>query len=393
MIDSSIFYLLHYRKRPLAVVFYQGRIFSMYFKEIEIKNFRNYEFCKETFHREINLFVGQNGQGKTSLAEALYIMCLGKSFRTQKDRDMIRFGAETAVVKTVVFKDERNIRTEVILNQQEGKKIKINGVVKRKSDLSNHILIVAFSPEDLKIVKEDPDKRRRFINREICQLKPAYYEALSRYTKILNQRNALLKKERVDIDYLRIWDEELIRYGLRIIRERVLFIRKLNQISSKIHREITDGKEELKIEYDGDIECSGENENAEDVFREKLEMNLSKDLQRGITSHGPHRDDLKIMINGIDVRKFGSQGQQRTAALSLKMAEIKLMEEETEEKPILILDDVFSELDDSRQNYLIRSLKGVQVFLTSTSVSDKIMNHFKEKNIFEINEGKVINKV
>ncbi|MDO4482299.1 MAG: DNA replication/repair protein RecF [Bacillota bacterium] len=365
----------------------------MYFKEIELKNFRNYEYCREFFSPEINIFVGENGQGKTSLAEAIYIMCLGRSFRTHKDRDMIMFGQSSAVVRSVVYKDERNIRTEIILNDKEKKRIKINGIPKKKSDLSNNILIVIFSPEDLKIVKEDPDNRRRFINREISQLKPSYYESLTRYTKILNQRNILIKAGNVNRAHLGVWNDELIKYGVRIIYERKRFIERLSRISSEIHSDITDGKENLKIEYDGDIKFNENINELMDDFKKKLNDSYYNDSSRGITSHGPHRDDMKISVNDTDVRKFGSQGQQRTAALSLKLAEIKLIEEETGEKPVLILDDVLSELDSRRQNYLIQSLKGVQIFLTSASISDEIACKFEEKIIFEIKEGKVINKV
>jgi len=379
----------------ISILFAIGliRVIIMYFKEIEIKNFRNYEYCKESFNPDINIFVGENGQGKTSLAEALYIMCLGRSFRTLKDTDMIRFDEMNAVVRSVVFKDGRNIRTEFIINRTEKNRVKINGVPKKKSNLSNNILIVIFSPEDLKIVKEDPDKRRRFINREIAQLKPGYYESLLRYTRILNQRNTLLKSGKVNRFHLQVWDEELIQYGVKIIYERNNFIKRLNEISCKLHSEITNNKENLKIEYDSDIKIEGRGENLSKIFYEALQESYEKDSLRGTTSHGPHRDDLKLSINGIDVRKFGSQGQQRTAALSLKLAEIKLIEEESGEKPVLILDDVLSELDNSRQNYLIQSLKGIQVFLTTTDISDEIADKFKEKNIFNIKEGKIINKL
>ena len=360
----------------------------MYFKEAEIKNFRNYSYCKESFHPEINIFIGENGQGKTSLAEALYVMCLGKSFRTSKDREMIKFGEEAAVIKTVVRKNERNIRTNIIISRSEKKKVKINDVQKSTRDLANNINIVAFSPDDLKIVKEDPDKRRRYINREISQIRPSYYEALAGYTRVLSQRNMLLKNNKDISALLDVWDEELIKYGLRIIRERKNFIKRLSQISSQIHSEISNGKESLEISYDSCIR-SEDTDSIEECFRIGLYEKRRNDIERRTTSFGPHRDDLKISINGIDVRKFGSQGQQRTAALSLKLAEIKLMEEESGETPILILDDVLSELDKKRQNYLIEALKGVQIFLTSTFISPDIFDKFSEKYVFEICEGNI----
>ena len=362
----------------------------MYFKEIEIRNFRNYEYCKETFHPAINIFIGENGQGKTSLAEALYIMCLGRSFRTQKDREMIRFGEDTSVVRTTVFKNERNVRTEIILNRNEKKTVKINGAKKKRADLAGHILVVEFSPDDLKILKEEPDKRRRFLNREISKLYPGYYEDLAIYTKILLQRNTLLKEGNTDPSLLSVWNAELIRYGVKLIMRRESFIRRLNEISSRIHREITEGKEELSIGYDANVPFDEDPETIEKSFQEKMEAARDTDLQRGITSCGPHRDDLKVTINGIDVRRYGSQGQQRTAAIAIKLAEIQLMEEESGEKPVLILDDALSELDKSRQRYLIEALTGTQIFLTAASVSREILEHFPEKKIFEISEGKIL---
>lgn len=363
---------------------------KMYFKEIEIRNFRNYEYCKESFHPSINIFIGENGQGKTSLAEALYIMCLGRSFRTQKDREMIRFGEDTSVVRTTVFKNERNVRTEIILNRNEKKTVKINGVRKKRADLAGHILVVEFSPDDLKILKEEPDKRRRFLNREISKLYPGYYEDLAIYTKILLQRNTLLKEGNTDPSLLSVWNAELIKYGVKLIMRRDSFIRRLNEISSRIHREITEGKEELSIGYDANVPFDEDPETIEKSFQEKMEAARDTDLLRGITSCGPHRDDLKVTINGIDVRRYGSQGQQRTAAIAIKLAEIQLMEEESGEKPVLILDDALSELDKSRQRYLIEALTGTQIFLTAASVSREILEHFPDKKIFEISDGKIL---
>jgi len=369
----------------------------MYFKELEIKNFRNYEYCRESFNPGINFIIGENGQGKTSLAEALYIMCLGRSFRTLKDKEMISFGKDQSVVRSVVRKNERNIKTEIILNRFDKKNIRINGLRKKNSDLSDNILIVVFSPEDLKIVKEDPDKRRRFINREMSQINPAYYEYLVRYTRILNQRNYLLKTENTNISYLNVWNEELAIYGAKIIYERNRFIKKLNKISSRIHKDITDGLEELLIEYDCSIEKNPDyfekQEIIKNAFYEVLTNNTKLDILKRTTGYGPHRDDIKIYVNGKDVRKFGSQGQQRTAALSLKLAEIKLIEEESGETPVLILDDVLSELDRQRQDYLINSLNNIQVFLTSTDIRNEITDKFEEKNFFIIKEGKVIKKL
>ncbi|MCO7123049.1 DNA replication/repair protein RecF [Ihubacter massiliensis] len=359
----------------------------MYIKEIQLKDFRNYEQLTAEFHKNVNIFLGQNAQGKTNLLESIYITSMGKSFRTNKDREMIRFGEDFFRVRVKAFKEEELV-VEIAVNQEGKKGIKIDGAKARKmSQLLEQIYIVIFSPEDLRIVKDEPEKRRKFIDRELCQIKPSYYDNLNRYKKALLQRNAYLKEPRIDEGVLEIWDAELAQYGSQIIAQRNEFIKKLSKISSQIHQGITNHKEYLEIFYEPSIQTC---ENQKQIFIEELQKCRRRDIRNRTTGKGPHKDDLQLKANGIDIRNFGSQGQQRTAALSLKLSEIRLIREETGENPILLLDDVLSELDQERQNFLIRSLSDTQIFITTTEISRQAIQSLGEIRYFNIENGKII---
>ena len=361
----------------------------MFIKKIELNNFRNYIHLDMDFHKKVNILLGKNAQGKTNLIEAIYLTSIGKSFRTNKDHEMIGFDGEFARVKISAEKNEEPLELELLV-KKEGKEVKKEGYkLSKTSEMLDNIYIVVFSPEDLRIVKDEPEKRRKFIDRELCQLKPVYYNNLSRYKKILQQRNALLKEKNVKEDSLKVWDISLCEVGSKIIRQRKEFIEKINLISKEIHKEITNNKEILEIIYEANIEYIENMENQKDVYLKKLEKSWKNDIYKGNTSIGPHKDDLKLLVNGIDIRNYGSQGQQRTAALSLKLAEVKLIEEEKREKPILLLDDVLSELDSTRQKYLISSLKDLQIFITTTEISEFLEKSLPEKNIYTVKEGKV----
>ncbi len=362
----------------------------MYFKEIELSNFRNYDYEKLEFHNKINLIAGDNAQGKTNLLEALYIMSLGKSFRTSKDNDMIKFDADIARVKTVSCKDDQDLIVEIGFIKNK-KSVKINGVRKKKlSDLLENVYVVIFSPDDLKIVKEEPEKRRKFIDRELCQLKPVYYNNLSKYKKTLNQRNTALKEKDADPILLDVWDEKLAEYGSVIIIERERFLRNLKRISSDIHYEITDGKEKLNLKYEADVSVQESVDKQKNYFQSILLREREKDLYKRTTRRGPHRDDIKIEIDGVDVRSYGSQGQQRSAALSLKLAELELIYNETGEKPVLLLDDVLSELDRIRQKQLLTSFDDIQIFITTTEITDELENRISAHYTFKVKNGKVL---
>lgn len=361
----------------------------MYLKKIELKNFRNYEEEEVEFHKKVNIITGKNAQGKTNLLESLYIMSLGKSFRTSKDAEMIGFDREFCRAKSTSVKDGRELEIEITIGR-EGKSARINGVKTAKNiDLLENVYMVVFSPEDLKIVKDEPEKRRKFIDRELCQLKPVYYRNLGRYKKVLQQRNSLLKQPEIKEDVIAVWDESLAEYGAKIIQERYRFIEKLNNISREISRGITNGKEDLELSYETNVEYKEGSEAQKEYFKSIIRKNFKKDMLQRSTSVGPHKDDLKISLKGIDIRHFGSQGQQRTAALSLKLAEIQLIQEETKISPILLLDDVMSELDSERQNFLIHSLEEVQLFITTTELSKEVKEQLPEGYTFFVENGRV----
>ncbi|QHI72260.1 DNA replication/repair protein RecF [Aminipila terrae] len=361
----------------------------MYITKAELQDFRNYENLVIEFHPNVNLILGNNAQGKTNLIEAIYLSSLGKSFRTSNDFEMIKFGKKFFRIKIEAEKKDEDVCVEMAVSK-ESKAVKLNGHKIRKiSELLESIYIVVFSPEDLKIVKEEPEKRRKFIDRELCQIKPVYFNNISKYKKVLLQRNAMLKENSPKITLLEIWNQELCEYGAKIITHRAEFVKKIDKISSEIHKNITNGREKLHVQYESNVPFMKNLEDQKSLFLEKINENLEKDLLRRSTSVGPHRDDLKITINGIDIRKYGSQGQQRTAALSLKLAEIMLIKDETEEDCILLLDDVLSELDEERQNYLINSLSGIQLFITSAELSEKVKSTLPEGKRFYVENGKI----
>ena len=354
----------------------------MYIDKIKLKDFRNYSELELEFNNKVNFILGQNAQGKTNLLESIYITSIGKSFRTSRDTEMIGFRKDFARVYCETSRNDMDGSVEIIIDRAGKKFVKLDGVkIKRASELLKNVYIVIFSPEDLKIVKDEPEKRRKFIDRELCQIKPSYYDSLSNYRKVLLQRNNYLKEEIIDPSILDIWDMQLAEYGARVMRHRSEFIETLNLISSEIHGKITDGRENLQLKY-------SPNSDLKDNLYEIIKKSSDNDIRQRTTTRGPHKDDLEFYIDGINVRSFGSQGQQRTCALSLKLAEINIIEDETGEKPILLLDDVMSELDSMRQKFLIKSLEDIQLFITTTEMSDRLLEEFPEKSIFKVTDGK-----
>ncbi len=363
----------------------------MYFKSLELENFRNYGSQYLEFDRKLNIFLGSNAQGKTNLLEGLFVMGLGKSFRTNNDKEMIAFGSELAKAKSVVADDGRETEIELIY-AKEGKVIKVDGIrLERSIDLLENVYVVIFSPDDLKIIKEGPDNRRRFMDRELCQIKPVYYSDLGSYKKVLKQRNMLLRQNSQDRALFEVFDETLSDYGIRLVDERERFTEKLQIISGRIHKEISGGKEELKLSYETALASKGlSKEERKEEYLLKLRKSFDSDIFKGHTGFGPHKDDLKIEVNGVDIRMYGSQGQQRTAALSMKLAEIELIKSETGKNAVLLLDDVLSELDQDRQRFLIEAMSDVQVFLTTTDIDEKLMNMLPEGKSFYVKEGNVL---
>lgn len=359
----------------------------MYIKEVELKNFRNYEELSLKFNENINFIIGNNAQGKTNLLESIFVCSMGKSFRTSKDLEMIGFEKDFAKVKVTAQKNLFPTDIEITLRKDQGKAIKVDGVnISKASDLLENLYIVIFSPEDLKIVKDEPEKRRKFIDRELCVLRPAYFDSLNNYKKVLLQRNNYLKEKNIDSTVLDIWDVQLAKYGAKIISMRTEFIEKLNKISAEIHSNITDGKENLRIEYDSNIKVV---KSPEYELYSAIKRAQSADMRLRTTTRGPHRDDILFYIDDVNVRSFGSQGQQRTAALSLKLAELNLIKEETGEDAVLLLDDVMSELDAGRQEFLIKTLSDIQLFITTTEINDSLKDTVSKGKIFTVENGKI----
>jgi len=360
----------------------------MMIKSIELKNFRNYEDLSLTFDEGTNILFGNNAQGKTNILEAAYLSGTTKSHKGSKDKEMIRFGEQEAHIRTVVEKEGREYQIDMHLKQSRSKGIAVNRVpIKKASELFGLLNIVFFSPEDLNIIKNGPAERRRFLDSELCQLDKLYLSDLTNYNKILNQRNKLLKDMvyRPDLsDTLPVWDMQLVETGKKIIRRRRQFVEELNEIVHDIHYKISGEKEELLLNYEPSIE--------DNFFEEELNRVKVRDLKLCQTSVGPHRDDLLFSIQGVDIRRFGSQGQQRTSALSLKLSEIELVKRSIHDTPVLLLDDVLSELDSSRQNYLLNNIYDTQTMITCTGLDEFVKNRFQINRVFEVISGQVFER-
>ncbi|MBO4235772.1 MAG: DNA replication/repair protein RecF [Firmicutes bacterium] len=378
----------------------------MFIRNIELKNFRNYESLTLDFDERINLILGDNAQGKTNLVEAIYVSSFGKSFRTSSDYKLIKFGEKEAFVKVEAAREDFNTEVEITIKAKGGFQTEEKNIIPtqkafntqkfvrkdkknitKTADLLSNILIVVFSPEDLKIVKDEPEKRRKFINRELCQISLSYLDNLSNYKKALLQRNTYLKESSINPDLLDIWDIQLAKYGAAIIKLREKYIEKIARFSAEIHNGITGGEEKLEIKYDPNLSIQPTVEDQEARFYEALKMSFDSDLRNRSTQVGPHRDDIAFFVNGVDMRAFGSQGQQRTCALSLKLAELSLIKEDTGENPILILDDVMSELDQKRQEYLIETLSENQLFITTTDLDSSLLAKLKDARVFHVTAG------
>ncbi|MDO4617608.1 MAG: DNA replication/repair protein RecF [Lachnospiraceae bacterium] len=361
----------------------------MYIKSLECRNFRNYESLHASFDPGTNVFYGDNAQGKTNILEGMYLCGTTKSHRGNKDRDMILFGEEEAHIRMVLHRRQADHKIDMHLRKNKTKGVAIDGLpIKKASELFGVVNFVFFSPEDLNIIKNGPAERRRFVDSELCQLNKLYLSELSAYNKVLAQRNRLLKEIGFQPSLaatLSVWDEQLVSFGKQLITARSAFIEQLNAISGEIHRQLTGGKEEIQLLYEPDT--------AAEAFEERLAAGREKDLRYKMSSVGPHRDDIGVLVNGIDIRKFGSQGQQRSAALSLKLSEIQLIRTTVKSTPVLLLDDVLSELDSGRQRYLLDSIKDIQTFITCTGMDDLLENDFPIDRIFRVVGGTIRSEV
>ena len=375
----------------------------MKLESIEVGNFRNYENAKLEFHPKtnilygdnaqgktnileyINVLYGDNDQGKTNILESLFVSGTTKSHKGSKDRELIRIGEDEAHIRVLLTKNDISHKIDMHLRKSKPKGIAIDGIpIRRSSELMGLINIIFFSPEDLKIIKNGPSERRRFVNMELCQLDPLYLYDLAEYNKVLMQRNKLLKQISFSPSLestLSIWNEKLIEYGEKIIVRRQQFVDELDKIVLQVAKNLTGEKEIIKTLYEPDVSAGN--------FEKALAESKERDMKFCSTNVGPHRDDLCFMNGELDLRKFGSQGQQRTCALALKLAEIEIVKKSSQDCPILLLDDVLSELDRNRQNYLLDSIHDIQTIITCTGLEEFIDSRLTLDRVFRVKEGTV----
>lgn len=406
-----------------------------------LENFRNYKNLEIEFDERRNLIVGENAQGKTNLVEAIYLTAFAKSFRTNNSADMILFGETSGRVSADITSEDIDKNVSITIRSDGKKMIKKDGkVVKKTADLLNTVVVIVFTPDDLRIIKDSPEKRRAFINRELSQMRPRYYEQLRRYNEALKEKNALLKgffnvkkktftradnlslndvspdyakglnasggvqagesgtndadrnpydnSRRYNEDLLDVYDRQIADAGYELIRYRMEFVEMLSEEAAEIMRNISDGRESLEIKYKTACNYVTASEGRE-ILYSQIRNNREKDIYNGSATLGPHRDDIEFYINGNDARKFGSQGQQRTIALSLKFAEIRIARQILGEAPVLLLDDVLSELDPGRQRFLISEIDDVQLFITSAELADEVRSALQGGTLFRIEEGNV----
>ncbi|KRL05868.1 DNA replication/repair protein RecF [Liquorilactobacillus oeni] len=368
----------------------------MYLEKLELKQFRNYVETKLIFSPKINILIGENAQGKTNLLEAIYVLATARSHRTANDRELIEFKQESAALRGTLVRQTGKTKMELILSRK-GKKAKLNFLEQAKlSQYIGQMNVILFAPEDLALVKGAPAVRRRFIDMEFGQIDAHYLYNLTQYRTILKQRNHYLKqlqlKQTADYMLLDVLSDQLAAFGAEIIAKRIVFLTGLEKYAQKLQEQITHTKEKLQFRYETSVAAAAQ-KSVEDLYSAlKLlyKTNRKKEIIQGTTLYGPHRDDVLFLINQKNVHVYGSQGQQRTTALALKLAEIDLMKEETGEYPILLLDDVLSELDGSRQTQLLRTIQDkVQTFLTTPSISEITRKLIKDPEVFRIKHGEV----
>ena len=351
---------------------------------INLINFRNYENLKLNFSQNLNMIIGQNGQGKTNIVEAIHFLSFAKSFRTSKDKEVINFGYDTSYIKAITKNQNGKSNIDIKLSKDSKKAVNIDSSpISKISDLMGIVNVVIFSPEDTKIVSDSPSYRRAFMDKEISQIRPVYYNLLLDYNKTLNNKNTMLKSPKTDSIMLDIYDEQLSDIMEKIISYRVNFIQKISVIAKNTHAQISSQKENLIVEYKGNLKSNTK----ENIYLE-LKNARQDDIRLSTSTKGIHKDDIMLKIQDTDIRKFGSQGQKKTATIALKLSEIDLIYEMKNEYPIVILDDIFSELDITRRKMLIEKLYNIQTFITTTEKIDieKEIKYFevKEQKVFEI---------
>lgn len=360
----------------------------MYIKYLNLLNFRNYDELNLEFNKNVNVIVGDNAQGKTNILESIYYCSVGKSHRTNRDRELIKWGKDQAYIKMYVCKEKLDKNIEIMILKEGKKAININRIkISKISELMGNVNVVMFSPEDLKIIKESPSYRRKFLDIELCKISGNYYFNLVQYNKVLDERNTLLKKyQNQNFKIMDVYDEQLSKYGSCVIKFREEYVKKLNEKGKIIHRDITNDSENISFKYISPVKDIS---NIKNEIREILYKNRKNDIERRTTTAGPHRDDLYIDINGIDVRCYGSQGQQRTSALTIKFASLEIIKDLIGEYPVLLLDDVLSELDEKRQKYILNAVNNMQTLITGTGIQNISDSTKKNVSVFNVVNGKV----
>ena len=355
----------------------------MYIKRLQMLNYRNYKSLNITLGKNVNVFMGDNAQGKTNILEAIYYCAFAKSHRTSKDRELINWNSDSAYVSLLVGKDRLDKNIDINILKDGKKAIKINKIkVSKIGELFGNFNVVMFS------LKDSPGVRRKFIDMELCQLNSKYYYNLVQYNKVLNERNVVLKNRKLDSEILDIYDIQLANFGYHIIIERLKYINKLNFYGKDIHKDISSGKENVEFKY---ISTIKDLEDIENSFYELLRRNRKKDIEKGTTSIGPHRDDFIVLINDVDTKSFGSQGQQRSAVLTIKFSSLKIIKEMTSEYPVLLLDDVLSELDFNRKRYILSTIGEIQTIITCTGIEDLTNYLDNSSRVFKVKEGEILN--
>lgn len=361
----------------------------MYIKRLQMLNYRNYVALDISLGKNVNVFIGDNAQGKTNILESIYYCAFAKSHRTSKDKELINWNGENTFISLSVSKERIDKRIDINILKDGKKAIKINKIkINKIGELFGSFNVVMFSPEDLRIIKDSPGVRRRFIDMELCQLNSRYYYNLVQYNKILNERNMVLKNKNIDKDILDVYDIQLIEYGYNIITDRINYMDKLNYYGKNIHEDITSGKEKIEFKY---VSTVKDLKNIKENFHKILKQNRIRDIDKGVTSVGPHRDDFLVLINNVDTKIYGSQGQQRTAVLTIKFSSLNIIKELTGEHPVLLLDDVLSELDFSRRKYILSTIGGLQTIITCTGIEDLTDYLDKNSKIFKVKNGEILN--
>lgn len=360
----------------------------MIIKELNVKSFRNYKHQQIVFDKDVNIIYGDNAQGKTNILEAIFVSATSKSQRTRNDKELILFEQDNAHIKANIEKNDRDFVIDVHIKKNGSKGVAVNKfAIGKASELFDIIDIVFFSPEDLNIIKNGPLDRRKWLDYKLASISKQYYNYLLNYNKVLKNRNVVLHDiffDKSAEETLNVWDMQLLSYGSKVIKLRSDFIDRLNEIIEPIHSDISGKKDELIIKYIKNTSI--------DEFEKKLNLSLERDKKTGFTNVGPHRDDMMFLLNHKDARQFASQGQQKSIIVSLKLSEIDLIYEKKKDMPILLLDDVLSELDSNRQNYLLNCIKNIQTIITCTGIDDFVKMRYNINKLFYVENGMITEK-